>query len=128
MKKTRTQIRWEQDAHCYWCGIETVYWHVDRWPKKKHGEGIPYNFATIDHLYDKWQPEKRKASMKSKTPVTVLACNRCNKKRNNERTAGLPKWVLQTRNKLSIERQKLNNHEPRPKTFRGLSIDNPLLK
>jgi hypothetical protein len=81
------------DPHCYWCRKEVIYYDL-----KSH-EKMPHNFATIEHLYDKYSPERRIiARLNPAKPVTVLACHECNQDRGDERTNNVPielrrKWA-----------------------------------
>lgn len=91
--RRRRQRLMEADPRCYWCKRPVVYYEL-----KSH-EQMPPNFATIDHLYDKYSPERRIiASLKVASIVTVLACHECNQNRGDERTKSMPidmrrKWA-----------------------------------
>lgn len=113
----------EKDPHCHWCGIEVVYWYVQEWGN--NGEGrMPANFATLDHIYDRFEIEKRFEAWKNKDESRhVLACNGCNQKRNDVKMKELSitaKSYLQIRQKLAQERKKRNDRSPRATIFRGL--------
>lgn len=81
------------DPHCYWCKKEVIYYDL------KDHEQMPHNFATIDHLFDKYSPERYSMStLLNKREVTVLACHECNQNRGDERTHSMPidlrrKWA-----------------------------------
>lgn len=89
-----------KDPHCYWCGILVVYFNTNGGP-------VPDNFATIDHIQTR-NTDYRKLSAilngrqftKDKTN-TVLACARCNAKRNNEEQRALYKEGGETILRLS---------------------------
>ena len=105
-----------EDPHCYWCGIEVIYYEL-----KPH-EKMPFNFATIDHLYDKFDFDQRLAAAKNHDETRhVLACNACNKKRNKLRQDLMSKSFQQIRSKLGQERKDLGLiNISRPTYFRGL--------
>lgn len=77
-KELRRQL-WAEDPKCHWCGIET------QWPEIKGGS-LPDDAATLDHLYTKYEMEKRK----SEGNPFVLACNKCNHDRGVEATKEQP--------------------------------------
>lgn len=61
------------NPHCHWCGCKVI--------KLKGLSGQqPDNYATLDHLRHKLDPNRGRDSKES----TVLACYRCNQKRNRE--------------------------------------------
>lgn len=68
--KGRRKRLMDKDPHCYWCGIEVIYY-----PLKKH-ERMPENYATLDHLKSKYNGKRPDVHMKQKT--LVLACSKCN--------------------------------------------------
>lgn len=78
-KELRTQL-WNQNPYCYWCGI---YTKLDE--RRKGGKLFP-DSATLDHLYTKYEMEKRVAYG---NPF-VLACNKCNHDRGAEATKAQP--------------------------------------
>lgn len=85
------------------------------------GNFFPSNFATLDHLYDKFEPDKRQEFWRNKKSQTVLACITCNRKRNNERMkviGGTEGYKIRV--KLGQERKKILSKQPRPQLFRGL--------
>jgi hypothetical protein len=77
--RSRKLWLWKNNPHCHWCGVLTVM--VTRTPKMKPKIPFGPNEATLDHLYPMRDP--RRASIKDKRN-TVLACNRCNQRRNDE--------------------------------------------
>ncbi len=68
-----------QDGKCYWCGCQMT---LDK-PKKRH---LPNNYATFEHLVDRYDKPDRTHDRQ----IVVLACNRCNKKRNDDKQKNLP--------------------------------------
>lgn len=102
---------------CHWCGVEVIYFKVDEMAKG----GPPPNFATLDHLYTKWEPEKRyEAFKKEDSSRHVLACYKCNKKRNDDFMKKLSKSAAKIRTSLGQERKKILSKQPRPQVFRNL--------
>lgn len=86
----------EYDPHCHWCGRE-VFAH-----KVECGVRQPNDTATIDHLWDRHDMEKRKEAKALSLKLNkeygiylVLSCLRCNNKRNSD----LEKYVYKTTNK-----------------------------
>jgi hypothetical protein len=79
--KTRELRRklWLEDPHCHWCGI------ITRWLSPEGGK-LPEDAATIDHLYTRYEMEKRK---EMGNPC-VLACNKCNHDLGEQATAAQP--------------------------------------
>ena len=106
----------QQDPHCYWCKVEVVYYKLSEVPKK----GLPANFATIDHLFDKWEGDKRREAWKQMRSQTVLACHSCNHRRNEERMKEISVSAQIVRNQLAVERKKLGSTQPRDQVFRNL--------
>ena len=69
---------WEKfGGLCHWCGCETFLVHVNAWDK-----------ATIDHVIPRSHNGPDDASN------TVLACNRCNNRRDYEFKMGLPEGAM----------------------------------
>jgi hypothetical protein len=58
------------NPHCFWCGVLTVL----------DGMRLP-NFATVDHLYSRWHPERRARHVNRDGTLHVLACQNCNQER-----------------------------------------------
>lgn len=78
------------DPHCHWCECLTRL--LDR--KLRHGEKMPLDLATIDHLDDRLSPERGKHKGEDRT---VLACWKCNNDRNREAQAAYPVEMLRER-------------------------------
>lgn len=67
------------DPHCFWCGIEVV---PDQ-PKQP-------DFATVDHLYSRWHPERLARHADGRSVLHVLACAACNQERAGCESQGVP--------------------------------------
>jgi len=79
---------WEKDPTCHWCNIETIWVF-------KNGGRLPWNAATIDHYFSRYQIDERK---KWGSPV-VLSCSQCNQRRGSAETRLQPIEELQRRGK-----------------------------
>lgn len=113
-KSKREQLM-KEDPHCFWCGIEVT----NEWPEGRIKP--PANLATLDHVYDKWMPKEREEAWKNGDDKRrVLACYRCNQRRNNDRMKEIPKSAVRIRTALGQERKKLASKQPRNQVFRGL--------
>jgi hypothetical protein len=71
---------WLENPLCHWCGIETI------WIELKNGGKLPDDAATIDHLYTRYELEKRQEMGNPR----VLACNKCNHDLGEKATAAQP--------------------------------------
>lgn len=61
-----------QNKRCYWCNVQCML------PKKgKNTPHPPPNFATIDHLYSKLNPDRTPENRNE----VVMACYKCNHSR-----------------------------------------------
>ena len=71
-----------QDGLCFWCGCKMV--RLEPQAKRKQ---FPDNACTLDHLDDKFDPERGKKTGRRR----VLACRKCNQDRGreSERRAGI---------------------------------------
>lgn len=98
-RKRRRLLRlWQADNKCHWCRVETVLFLLGRYQK------MPDNYATIDHLKSRFDPERQVNP--SYEERTVLACNKCNFKRNLEETKSRPieeLWERSSKGHLSME-------------------------
>ena len=113
-KSKRDQLM-KEDPHCFWCGCEVT----NEWPEGRIKP--PADLATLDHVYDKWQAEEREAAWRNGDDSRrVLACYRCNQRRNNDRMKEIPKSAVRIRTALGQERKKLLSKQPRNQLFRGL--------
>ncbi len=68
-----------QGGKCYWCSGEMT---LERTNTRK----LPHNYATFEHLVDRYDRPDRTQERQ----VVVLACFRCNKRRNNNKQRNLP--------------------------------------
>lgn len=67
----RMRIRlFNADPHCFWCGV-----------KVQLTGGNLSTFATVDHLYSRWHPERKARHVEGKSVLHVLACHDCNQER-----------------------------------------------
>lgn len=87
--RRRNHLWREQEGRCYWCGCQMMHWddlHSDPLKRERHivvphKDGIrvkrpPRNLATIDHLRDRFHPERQVPANGDKR--WVLACWLCN--------------------------------------------------
>ena len=109
MKIGKLKRLWKEDPHCHWCNKETFL------------PSVLADMATVDHVDDNWSTLEQRFSKSGETRK-VLACNGCNKKRNNQRMKEIPKWMHQKRTALGQERKKLGDKSPRPSLFRILNL------
>jgi len=80
--RSKKEIRrdlWLEDPRCHWCKNETLWVEVP-------GGALPPNGATLDHLYTRYEMEKRRAFG---NPF-VLSCNKCNHDLGEEATRAQP--------------------------------------
>src|SRR6266566_1043596 len=100
--KNRREKLLKESPFCHWCEVEVT----NVWPEGN--KKPPANLATLDHVYDKWQPEERERAWRNNDEKrTVLACYRCNQRRNDERMKEIPKDAVRIRSVLGQERKKL---------------------
>jgi 5-methylcytosine-specific restriction endonuclease McrA len=78
-KKELRQQLWNEDPHCYWCGVFTE-------EPIQNGGRLSDDTATLDHLYTRYEMEKRV----SEGNPFVLACNKCNHDRGEAATQAQP--------------------------------------
>lgn len=79
IKELRGQLM-DKHPFCYWCGGKVKSYPEFYNNEMKKGFKWPEDMATIDHLFSRWEPEKRyQAYLKSEDKV--LACFRCNSER-----------------------------------------------
>ncbi len=86
--KLRRENLMKKDPHCYWCGVEVIYYRLI-----KH-EKVPDNFATLDHLHTRYTLAVKRATAGQHKPVTVLACWKCNNERGKKETESMPREEL----------------------------------
>lgn len=75
--KSGLRLAWEENPRCHWCNRSTIWWCQD-------SGRIPDDAATRDHVLSRNQ---RKPGQKTDV---VLACYRCNQRRNDEDIASIP--------------------------------------
>ncbi len=68
--KKRRERLFAKNPHCHWCKCLTV-------PPNPNGGGGPDNMATLDHLFSRLVKQPKYVG-DGRTPVTVLACRKCN--------------------------------------------------
>lgn len=91
-KRRKRRLFYEQDKKCYYCDREMVYYK----PKPQMKQPPPDNFATLEHLDDRYSP-LRGIFREMGVPRTVVACYRCNFERGKERTRQMTKQELRKR-------------------------------
>ena len=76
--RRRRSLYKRQKGKCYWCPKIMVL-------PPDHVQATPqHDTATIDHLYDRFHPERRKPNLNNERRW-VLACSECNQRRCEER-------------------------------------------
>lgn len=76
--RSQRERMWRNDPRCHWCGCRTV---LPPAGAGSHRKNIPTNEATIDHLDSRLSPDRGKFNGCYRR---VLACLRCNNRRNDE--------------------------------------------
>ena len=93
MMSKRAEKKWAlfrlQGGRCYYCKCKMVFWDHH----KRH-ETLPPNYATFEHLDDRYSPDRGQRFGEYRI---VLACSECNNRRAEERTAELSKSELWAR-------------------------------
>lgn len=79
VKRRRNQLFRLQKGKCHWCSCTMIHW--DDVPDDVKQRRMPLNMATLDHLYDRFHPERRKPNRNSEQRW-VIACWECNNKRS----------------------------------------------
>lgn len=105
-RETQMQI----NPHCYYCGVLLIYYKVAEVPK---GQSLPNNFATIEHLIDRYDQKNRQKIKKGRGKNLVLACYKCNHDRGERRTKEMDQDLLKIRNKILDQRKALGIKTPR---------------
>jgi len=75
----------EQKWKCHWCST------IMCWGKRTGGGKLTKDQATIDHVYDRFDPRRVGGGSQPK----VAACHGCNDRRGRERTQTVPKELQQ---------------------------------
>ena len=86
LQKRRNRL-FGKSPYCFWCGRKLIHPNI----VKRHQTNPP-NMATIDHLKDRLDPDRKINSFD--IPRTVLSCLECNNKRGQERVNNLSKEEL----------------------------------
>ncbi len=68
-----------QDGKCYWCNNSMTI-------RRSTARRTPDNYATFEHLVDRFDSPDRTQGHQ----VVVLACNKCNRERNDAKQRNLP--------------------------------------
>ena len=84
----RRQKLWLKNCRCVFCGTKTILPP----PGKPRGR-VPDNWATIEHLDSRYNPERGNGTGER----TVLCCWRCNNDRNKAEQQRVPIDELQRR-------------------------------
>lgn len=83
-RRKQRQKLWNENPHCYYCGILTVPPEIRT--KEQVEKGYYFdNMATLEHLFSRLNP-KRYEKHKFKTVRHVLACYKCNNDKSMEDT------------------------------------------
>lgn len=93
----RAKLHRAQKGKCYWCGCLTVL--IDSAPPGRQ----PDNMATLEHLDDRYNPDRGKRGGERRV---VMACRLCNNLRGRLMQAAVP---IEER-----RRRAANGHEARP--------------
>lgn len=102
-KKELTLLLINQDNHCHYCGTEVYLYPEIRSRLLNKGEIYPSNMATIEHLYDRYDP--RRYQMYENNEDKVLCCYKCNHNRGIKRVDEL-KDLHTERSLLGQKREK----------------------
>ncbi len=99
-KLQRETLFRKQRGKCYWCGgVMTLE------NSGNHGDP-PQNFATFEHLYDRFHAERMEPA--NGTKRIALACRKCNHKRGQTReSAHLKGHSRITHPKASLSERRL---------------------
>ena len=94
-KQKRLRNLYKKDIHCHWCNCETIL--PENCNNKKHKK-VPDNMATLDHLNDRYNLDKRRMPNYTQEERTVLSCKKCNIERSDKNAS------------IAIKREKSNAH------------------
>lgn len=81
IKRRRANLYGHQFGKCHWCSCKMVLFPTDGIQK------LPDNFATIDHLRDRFNPHRLVQPVGGEQRW-VLACKRCNEARGRASERG----------------------------------------
>ena len=95
-KKKREKLWKENEGKCCYCNILTVL------PTEKNANFFPDNLATLDHLINKLE-KNRKTPNRSNQNRVVLACRNCNHARGKFDEFRLMKNFLLKADKINYE-------------------------
>lgn len=112
IKALRQQLL-AKDPHCHWCGIQVRELNLGN---LKKGQFAPDDMATIEHLYDRFEPEKR-YQVYSNYEDKVLACFKCNTERSTNKHKSMTLKEKVERNRLGVLRKQQKSKLSRPIFF-----------
>ena len=97
--KTLRENLWRANPKCHYCPTITVPPELCKKMVKKSGKMVeaqdcPDNMATLDHVYTRFDDERRQGENRY---VVNLACNKCNRERGREREMQVPIEELRLR-------------------------------
>lgn len=101
-----------RDPHCYYCKRECREYPELQNSLLKKGTTYPPDMATIEHLYDRLEPEKR-YQIYPNNEDKVLACLECNHARAKKRLRALGRKEQTRRTLLGQERRVKGIKTPR---------------
>lgn len=90
----RAKLFHKQEGKCYWCELPMLLIK----PPAKMEKPIR-NMCTLDHLDDRFSPERGKHGGELRT---VAACWQCNWNRNKQREKELPREILQAASRHKV--------------------------
>ncbi len=89
--RRRRDNLFKQHPYCCWCKCKLLH------PKfVKKGDTQPDNMATIDHLRNRLDSDRKEPNTESQSR-TVLSCKKCNQDRGDESVKSLTKEQLWSR-------------------------------
>jgi hypothetical protein len=103
-RRRRAALFQQQGGLCFWCQCEMQL--LPPVPRRKR---MPKDLCTIDHLRDRYHPERRQRCKPGEQRL-VAACWECNNRRGQERTAQMSKRTLNRRS----QRHPLPTNERAP--------------
>lgn len=88
IRKRRAKLFIQQGGLCFWCKVQMV-----EYPPKRKRKAMPLDMCTIDHLRDRFDPNRRECNPRGEQRL-VAACWECNNRRGAERAASVSKRTL----------------------------------